>query len=103
MVRTDLDTSGRSERQLVQVVLRCQGYLGIIVQGKADGLKRLHIDENGVQIVDATQYAGLPVWQLEDTIRAEENLNEKQLSVFGIGPAGEHKVRFAALVGDRGH
>jgi len=83
--------------------LRSQGYLGIIIQGRADGLKRLHIDENGVQILDATKYAGLPVWQLEDTIRTEENLNEKQLSVFGIGPAGEHKVRFAALVGDRGH
>src|SRR4029079_12597182 len=33
----------------------------------------------------------------------EESLNEKQLSVFGVGPAGEHRVRFAALVGDRGH
>jgi aldehyde:ferredoxin oxidoreductase len=47
--------------------------------------------------------SGLGVWQLEDTIRAEEGLNEKQLSVFGVGPAGEHRVRFAALVGDRGH
>ena len=29
--------------------LRSQGYLGIIIQGKADGLKRIHIDENGVR------------------------------------------------------
>src|SRR5215212_2423882 len=83
--------------------LRSQAYLGIIFQGKADGLTRLHIDENGVQLQDASKYAGLGVWQLEDTIRAEEGLNEKQLSVFGVGPAGEHRVRFAALVGDRGH
>ena len=83
--------------------LRSQGYLGIILQGKADGLKRIAIDENGVRITDATTYAGLPVWQLEDTIRGEEGLTDKQLSVFGIGPAGEHKVRFSALVGDRGH
>ena len=51
--------------------LRSQGYLGIIFQGKANGLKRLHIDESGVQILEATKYAGLGVWQLEDTIRAE--------------------------------
>ena len=38
--------------------LRSQGYLGIILQGKADGLKRIHIDENGVKITDATKYAG---------------------------------------------
>jgi aldehyde:ferredoxin oxidoreductase len=83
--------------------MRSQGYEGIILEGQADRLTRLHIDESGVKLLDATQYAGLGVWQLEDTIRTKEGLNEKQLSVFGIGPAGEHKVRFAALVGDRGH
>ncbi|MCC6180104.1 MAG: hypothetical protein IT305_32720 [Chloroflexi bacterium] len=83
--------------------LRSQGYEGIIIQGKAAGLTRLHIDENGVRLLDATPYAGLGVWQMEDTIRTEEGLTEKQLSVFGIGPAGEHQVRFAAFVGDRGH
>ncbi|MCC7370962.1 MAG: hypothetical protein IT306_21285 [Chloroflexi bacterium] len=83
--------------------LRTQGYLGIAITGKAQGLTRLHIDEHGVRLLDASRYAGLPVWQLEDTIRAEENLTDKQISVFGIGPAGEHKVRFSAFVGDRGH
>jgi aldehyde:ferredoxin oxidoreductase len=83
--------------------LRTQGYLGIAVTGKAQGLTRLAIDENGARLLDASKYAGLPVWQLEDTIRGEEGLSDKQLSVFGIGPAGEHKVRFSAFVGDRGH
>jgi len=34
--------------------LRSQGYLGIIFQGKASGLTRLHIDESGAQLLDAT-------------------------------------------------
>jgi len=83
--------------------LRSQGYEGLIIEGQATALPRLHIDENGVKLLDGTKYAGLGVWQLEDTIRADEGLNEKQLSVFGIGPAGENKVRFSAFVGDRGH
>jgi aldehyde:ferredoxin oxidoreductase len=83
--------------------LRSHGYDGLILQGKADRLTRLHIDEHGVKLMDAEPYRGLGVWQLEDKIREEESLNEKQLSVFGIGPAGENLVKFAAFVGDRGH
>ncbi|MFH1485672.1 MAG: aldehyde ferredoxin oxidoreductase C-terminal domain-containing protein, partial [Chloroflexota bacterium] len=29
--------------------------------------------------------------------------NERDMSVFGIGPAGENLVRFAAIMGDKGH
>jgi aldehyde:ferredoxin oxidoreductase len=83
--------------------LRSQGYDAIIVEGEADRLTQLHIDEDGVELRDAEQFAGLGTWQLEDRIREIEGLNDKQLSVFGIGPAGEHLVRFAAFVGDRGH
>jgi aldehyde:ferredoxin oxidoreductase len=83
--------------------LRSQGYDGLIIQGKADTLTRLHIDENGVKLTDATPYAGMGVWKMEDTIREADGLTDKQLSVFGIGPAGENLVKFAAFVGDRGH
>jgi aldehyde:ferredoxin oxidoreductase len=83
--------------------LRSQGYDGLIVQGQADRLTHLYIDENGVQFRDAADLAGLGVWEMEDRVREAEGLTDKQLSVFGIGPAGEHMVRFAAFVGDRGH
>lgn len=83
--------------------LRSQGYDAIILEGQANRLTHLHIDENGVELRDAEHLAGIGTWKLEDTIRAAEGLNEKQLSVFGIGPAGENQSRFAALVGDRGH
>src|SRR5690606_2339076 len=66
-------------------------------------LTHLHIDAEGVALRDARHLAGLGTWELEDRVRTEFGLSDKQLSVFGIGPAGEHRVRFAALVGDRGH
>lgn len=83
--------------------LRSQGYEAILIEGAADRLTHLHIDENGVTLRDAEHLAGVGTWELEDRVRAEYGLNDKQLSVFGIGPAGEKLVRFAALVGDRGH
>jgi aldehyde:ferredoxin oxidoreductase len=83
--------------------LRSQGYEGLIIQGQADRLTHLHIDENGATLRDASELAGVGIWDLEDKLRAEYKLSEKQLSVFGIGPAGEHLVKFACFGGDRGH
>jgi aldehyde:ferredoxin oxidoreductase len=83
--------------------MRSQGYDALIIQGQADKLTHLHIDENGVSLRDASHLAGVGTWELEDKLRAEFGLNEKQLSVFGIGPAGENLVKFACFAGDRGH
>ena len=63
--------------------LRSQGYDAIIVEGAADRLTQLHIDEHGVELRDAEPFAGLGTWQLEDRIRELEGLNDKQLSVSG--------------------
>ena len=72
--------------------LRSQGYEGLIIQGQAGRLTHLHIDENGATLRDASELAGVGIWDVEDRLRAEYKLSEKQLSVFGIGPAGEHLV-----------
>jgi aldehyde:ferredoxin oxidoreductase len=40
---------------------------------------------------------------VESLIAQELGANPRRLSVFSIGPAGEHLVRFATLAGDRGH
>ena len=55
------------------------------------------VDGAGI-VVENLHPAGLGIFNCE-----VEGLNDKQLSVFGIGPAGENLVRFAAFVGDRGH
>ena len=83
--------------------MRSQGYDAILVEGKADRLTHLHIGDEGVSLHDATHLTCVGTWELEDRIRTAMGLNDKQLSVFGIGPAGENLVKFAAFVGDRGH
>lgn len=83
--------------------LRSQGWDAMVLEGAASDWVWLHIDDTGVTVRDARHLVGLGTWRLEDEIRATLALTEKQVSVFGIGPAGENQVRFAALVGDRGH
>jgi aldehyde:ferredoxin oxidoreductase len=83
--------------------MRSQGIDALIIQGEAKELTHLHLGDDGPKLSSAEQYRGLGTWELEDKVRADYNLNENQLSVMGIGPAGENLVKFAAFVGDRGH
>ncbi|MBI2917104.1 MAG: hypothetical protein HYY01_03835 [Chloroflexi bacterium] len=83
--------------------LKFCGYDGLIIQGQAPHLTYLYIHDGGAELRDARHLAGKNTWELEDSIKAELGYSEHQMSVFGIGPAGEHLVRFAAVVGDRGH
>ncbi|HEX2923177.1 MAG TPA: aldehyde ferredoxin oxidoreductase C-terminal domain-containing protein, partial [Chloroflexota bacterium] len=55
------------------------------------------------ELRDAEHLLGLDSYELQDTITEEPGKTERQLSVLGIGPAGEHQVRFAAISGDKGH
>jgi len=55
------------------------------------------------EVRDASHLAGKDVWELEDEVRAELGAKEHDVSVFGIGPAGENQVYLSAVVGDRGH
>jgi aldehyde:ferredoxin oxidoreductase len=80
--------------------LRLSGLDGIIIQGKAAAWTRLHIHDGTVDVVDAEHLIGKDTFETEDTVRKEVG---KRCSVYCIGPAGENLVRFAAIVGDRGH
>ncbi|MBI5967353.1 MAG: hypothetical protein HY882_05795 [Deltaproteobacteria bacterium] len=83
--------------------LKFSGFDGIILQGKAPDLVYLWIKDGKAEIRDARHLAGKDVWETEDVIRKELGVKEKEVSVFGIGPAGENRVLYAAVVGDRGH
>ncbi len=83
--------------------LKFCGYDGLIIQGKAPHLMYLCITDNGPELRDARQLAGKDTWEIEDAIKAELGFTEHQMSVFGIGPAGENLVRFAGVIGDKGH
>ena len=83
--------------------LRTNGFDAIVIHGAADSLKTLYIHDGEAELRDADHLAGIDTWKMIDELAAELNVDERQISVFGIGPAGESLVRFAAFVGDRGH
>jgi len=83
--------------------LRFSGFDGIIVQGAAKELTYLYVHDDLAELRDARHLAGKDTWETEDLIKRELGKGERDMSVFSIGPAGENLVRFAAIVGDRGH
>jgi aldehyde:ferredoxin oxidoreductase len=83
--------------------LKFCGYDGIIFQGRAPRLVYLLLKPGMVEVRDAGHLAGLDITALEDRLRQDLGVKEHDVSVFGIGPAGESKVRYAAIGGDRQH
>jgi aldehyde:ferredoxin oxidoreductase len=83
--------------------LKFCGFDGVIFEGKSPNLVYLQIRDDRVEIKDAGHLAGKDVIEVEDLLREELDVKERDVSIFGIGPAGENKVRFACISGDRGH
>ncbi len=83
--------------------LRFAGFDGVVVQGKAKGLVYLYIHDGVAEIKSAEHLKGKDTWETDEAIKKELGLTEKGASVICIGPAGENRVRFAAIAGDRGH
>ncbi|MCL4466657.1 MAG: hypothetical protein M1389_11660 [Chloroflexi bacterium] len=83
--------------------LKFAGFDAIVCQGTASRWLYLYVHDGLAELRDAGHLLGRDTWQAQDDITAELGKKEKDLSVFSIGPAGEKLVKFAALVGDRGH
>ena len=83
--------------------LRLSGFHGVAVQGAADDWVYLYIHDDTAELKDAKHLLGKDTWQTGELIGKELGLDEHQVSVYSIGPAGENLVRFACLVGDKGH
>lgn len=81
--------------------LKRSGFDAVIVQGKSKNLVYLDILEGKAEIRDASHLSGKDTLETENIIR--EEAGGGKVSVYCIGPAGENKVRFAAIVGDGGH
>ena len=82
--------------------LKFAGYDALIIQGRSPRWVYLHIGDGGVELRDASSILGKDTWEMEDAIRQDLGTT-KRMSVFGIGPAGENRVRFAIVAGDKGH
>ncbi len=83
--------------------IKLAGFDAIIVEGAAKSWQYLHLHDGKAELRDATSLLGLDTWETQDTLTEQLGLKERQLSVFGIGPAGENLVHYAAICGDHGH
>jgi aldehyde:ferredoxin oxidoreductase len=79
------------------VQLKLAGYDGLVVEGKADKLVYLFIDNNSVELRDATGLKGKGAIQTREIMKEELG---KSIRIVAIGSAGENKVRFATLLAD---
>ncbi len=78
--------------------LKCCGYDGIVIEGKAHNPVYLWITDERVEIRDARHLWGKTTWETLEQIRKDSG--DPTLHVASIGPAGENLARGACVVQD---
>ena len=81
--------------------LKRAGWDAIIIEGKSDKPVYLWINDDKVEIRDASHLWGKNTLDVEKQIQDE--LADKRIRVAQIGPAGEKLVRFACILNDVTH
>jgi aldehyde:ferredoxin oxidoreductase len=81
--------------------LRSCNIASLIITGKSSRPIYLYIDEAGAQFKDAASLWGKDCFDVQDRIR--EIHKDEKIKILTIGPAGENRVRFAAVMSDRDH
>ncbi len=79
--------------------LKYAGYDGLAVQGRADKPVYLYINDDTVEIRDASSLWGKSVFETSDRLKAEHG---EEYSVMTTGPGGENRVSFAGIYADEG-
>jgi len=79
--------------------LRFAGYDHIVIHGRAKKPVYLWIDDDKVEIRNASGIWGSTTWETEDLIR--ESIGDEDIQIASIGPAGENLVRAACIITDR--
>ncbi|HJN88029.1 MAG: aldehyde ferredoxin oxidoreductase C-terminal domain-containing protein [Dehalococcoidia bacterium] len=82
--------------------LKHAGHEGIILTGRAEKPSYLWIDDDRVEIRDATHLWGLSTRETERRLKLELG-DEENISVACIGPAGEAQLPGAMVKADRNH
>jgi len=78
--------------------LKYAGYDMIIFEGKAAKPVYLWINNDKVELRDASRLWGKTVYETDDAVKAE---TDPEAEVACIGPAGEKLVRFASIMNDK--
>ncbi len=80
--------------------LKYAGYDGVILEGKADKPVYILIEDEKVEIKDASELWGLDTYESQRIIKKYHGTH---VQVASIGPAGENLYRMAAIVHGTGH
>jgi aldehyde:ferredoxin oxidoreductase len=75
--------------------LKRAGYDVLVIQGSAEKPVYLFIDDDQVELREASKLWGLMTSQTHSRLR--EEIDDREISTVAIGPAGENKVRLAAV------
>lgn len=78
--------------------LKQAGYDGIVIKGKASSPVYLYINNEKVEIRDASKYWGKDTFETD--ISLKNDLGDKDFSIAIIGPAGEKLARIACIASD---
>ncbi len=79
--------------------LKMAGYDMLIIEGESERPVYLHIEDEKVEICDASEIWGKTVWQTEDILA--HKYADPLMRFAGIGQAGETLCRYACVVNDK--
>ncbi len=78
--------------------LKRSGFDAVVITGKAEKPCYIFIDNENVELRDASEYTGMPILEARDMF--VERLRTSKISVLQCGPAGEKQVSYANLASD---
>lgn len=78
--------------------LKRAGYDAIVIKGRAPKPTYLWIDDDAVELMDASAYWGKTTWEAETMLKDDHGDHYVRVSL--IGPAGENLCRFASIMND---
>lgn len=81
------------------VELKFAGYDVLIIEGKADSPVYIHIKDQNVSIKKADKIWGMNTFDTQTFLK--HNLNDQQVRVACIGPAGENLSKMACIINER--
>ncbi|MFW9802132.1 MAG: aldehyde ferredoxin oxidoreductase family protein [Candidatus Thorarchaeota archaeon] len=76
--------------------LKYAGYDMLVVEGVAEKPVYILIEDDDLQIIDASDFWGMTTNDVTAAIKARHK--DPDIQVAAIGPAGENKVRFSAVI-----
>jgi aldehyde:ferredoxin oxidoreductase len=86
----EANTGGSAAQKIARL-----GFQAVVVEGRAKELTSLKIDKNGATFIPASSAKGLGNYELIERMKKEHG---NKISSISIGPAGEMKLRAAAVM-----